>query len=206
MLVVGSGGARLPRRRIGRFRRQCNPIRRQTRRTARWRSGIYKQHSKIACRLASDRREDRHGPAPSYSDYHVPTALKGGVGLSRVMLVAESRCHFGSFNLTTFDPDGRASLAQSLNDLPCANQPIAPSQCRFASKIMQLPSIFFRAPHRPPPAQSLRSVPVRIIIGVDGRARNIHVIRASAEQRESITAALTGWQFRPFTVEAGPSR
>ena len=50
------------------------------------------------------------------------------------------------------------------------------------------------------------SVPVRIIIGVDGRARNIHVIRASAEQRESITAALTGWQFRPFTVEAGPSR
>jgi hypothetical protein len=28
------------------------------------------------------------------------------------------------------------------------------------------------------------SVPVHIIIGVDGRARNIHVIRASAEQRE----------------------
>ena len=156
MPVVGSGGARLPRRRIGRFRRQCNPIRRQTRRTARWRSGIYKQHSKIAYRLASDRGEDRHRPAPSYSDYYVPTALKGGVGLSRVMLVAESRCHFGSFNLTTFDPDGRASLARSLNDLPCANQPIAPSQCRFASKIMQLPSIFFRAPHRPPPAQSLR--------------------------------------------------
>src|SRR6516164_8978957 len=119
-------------------------------------AGYTKQHSKIAYRLASDRREDRHGPAPSYSDYHVPTALKGGVGLSRVMLVAESRCHFGSFNLTTCDPDGRASLAQSLNDLPCANQPIAPSQCRFASKIMQLPSIFFRAPHRPPPAQSLR--------------------------------------------------
>ena len=82
--------------------------------------------------------------------------VEGRVGLSRVMLVAESRCHFGSFNLTTFDPDGRASLAQSLNDLPCANQPIAPSQCRFASKIMQLPSIFFRALHRPPPAQSLR--------------------------------------------------
>jgi hypothetical protein len=40
-----------------------------------------------------------------------------GAGLFRAMPVAESRCHFLSFNLTTVDRDGRASLAQSLNDL-----------------------------------------------------------------------------------------
>src|SRR5271167_4550084 len=40
-----------------------------------------------------------------------------GVGLYRTVLVAASRCHFVSFNLTTADPDGRANLAQSLNDL-----------------------------------------------------------------------------------------
>ena len=80
-------------------------------------AAIYKRHFKIAYRLLSARGEDRHGPAPSYSDYYVPTALKGGVGLSRVMLVAESRCHFVSLNLTTVDPDRRASLAQSPNDL-----------------------------------------------------------------------------------------
>ena len=37
-----------------------------------------------------------------------------GAGLFRAMPVAESRCHFLSFNLTTVDRDGRASLAQSL--------------------------------------------------------------------------------------------
>src|SRR5262249_572776 len=37
--------------------------------------------------------------------------------LYRTVLVPESRCHFISFNLTTADPEERASLAQSLNAL-----------------------------------------------------------------------------------------
>jgi hypothetical protein len=48
------------------------------------------------------------------------------------------------------------------------------------------------------------SVPVRIIIGTDGRVRHIHVIRGSAEQEEKIAAALTEWQFKPFVSEGRP--
>jgi hypothetical protein len=167
--------------------------------------GRYKnEYSKIAYRLASDRGEDRHGPAPSYADYYVPTALKGGVGLFRAMLVAESRCHFVSFNLTTVDPDGLASLAQSLNDLSLGEPADRARSMPICLKDYATPEHLLSRIEPASARPKFTSVPVRIIIGVDGRVRHIHVIRASAEQRESITAALTGWQFRSFTMEGRP--
>jgi len=44
-------------------------------------------------------------------------------------------------------------------------------------------------------------VPVRIIIGTDGRIRHIHVIRGSAEQKVIITGALTQWKFEPLVID-----
>jgi len=44
-------------------------------------------------------------------------------------------------------------------------------------------------------------IPARIIIGTDGQARHIHVIRASAEQRISIISALTQWRFEPLVID-----
>ena len=55
-----------------------------------------------------------------------------------------------------------------------------------------------------PAGPKFTSVPVRIIIGTDGRVRHIHVIRGSAEQKEKIAAALTEWQFKPLVLEGRP--
>jgi len=127
-----------------------------------------------------------------------------GVGLFRAMLVAESRCHFLSFIVTTVDPDGRASLAQSLNDLSLDGPTERARSMPICLKDYATPEHLLSRIDPAPAGPKCTSVPVRIIIGVDGRVTHIHVIRASTEQRGNITAALTGWQFRPFTMEGRP--
>jgi hypothetical protein len=123
-----------------------------------------------------------------------------GVGLFRAMLVTESRCHFISFNLTTNDPDGRASLAQSLNDLSFGEPADRARSTPICVKDYATPEHLLSRVNPTPAGPKYTSVPVRIIIGVDGRVRHIHVIRASAEQKENITAALSAWRFRPLTM------
>jgi outer membrane biosynthesis protein TonB len=41
-------------------------------------------------------------------------------------------------------------------------------------------------------------VPVRIVIGSDGKVAHIHVIRAAPAQQQSIVDALAQWQFQPY--------
>ena len=124
-----------------------------------------------------------------------------GVGLYRTVLVGESRCHFVSLNLTTVDPDKRASLAQSLDRLSLGEPADRAEQVPVCVKDYATPDHIISRLEPTPAAPKFTSVPVRIIIGADGRVRHIHVIRASADQRENITAALSGWQFRPFMIE-----
>jgi hypothetical protein len=127
-----------------------------------------------------------------------------GVGLYRMVLVTESRCHFVSVNLTTADPDQRARLAQSLDALslaepgdPAHSVPVCIKGYATAEHVVSRGD--------PAPADpKFTAVPVRIIIGTDGRVRHIHVIRGSAEQKQNITAALAEWQFRPPTMDGRP--
>ena len=60
---------------------------------------------------------DREPDEMTISGGHFTRLDFSGVGLYRMVLVTESRCHFISFNLTTADPAERASLIQSLNAL-----------------------------------------------------------------------------------------
>jgi hypothetical protein len=41
-------------------------------------------------------------------------------------------------------------------------------------------------------------IPVRIIVGADGSVKNVHVIRATDDQRRSIETALSQWKLRPY--------
>ena len=41
-------------------------------------------------------------------------------------------------------------------------------------------------------------VPVRIVIGSDGKVKHIHVIRAAPAQQQSIVDALAQWEFQPY--------
>ena len=127
-----------------------------------------------------------------------------GVGLYRTVVVAESRCHFVSLNLTTAGPDGWAGLTQSLDRLSLGEPADRVGQVPVCVKDYATPHNVISRVEPTPAAPKFTSVPVRIVIGADGRVRHIHVIRASADQRENITAALSGWQFRPFAIEGRP--
>ena len=54
-----------------------------------------------------------------------------------------------------------------------------------------------------PPARdpAFTRIPVRIVIGADGDVRDVHVIRASDEQRSVIERALGQWRFKPPAIE-----
>jgi hypothetical protein len=126
-----------------------------------------------------------------------------GVGLYSMVLVTESRCHFVTFNLTTADREERAKLAQSLNALslePGDPPHTAPVCVKNYATSEHLVSHIDPTPAGP----KFTLVPVRIIIGTDGRVRHIHVIRGSAEQKRKIAAALTEWRFKPFLLEGRP--
>jgi hypothetical protein len=127
-----------------------------------------------------------------------------GVGLYRMVLVTESRCHFVSFNLTTADADQRKRLAQSINGLSLA-EPGDPAQpVPICLKDYATPERVVSRSDPAPAGPKFTQVPVRIIIGADGRVRHIHVIRGSAEQKRNIAAALAEWQFTPPTMEGRP--
>jgi hypothetical protein len=128
-----------------------------------------------------------------------------GVGLYRMLLVAESRCHFVSFNLTTADPDVRASLMQSFDNLSIGEPADRALSTPICVKDYATSEHAVSRVEPVPAGPRFTSVPVRIIIGTDGRVRHIHVIRGSKEQKESITAALAGWRFEPLTVEGRPA-
>jgi hypothetical protein len=123
-----------------------------------------------------------------------------GVGLFRAMLVTEIRCHFVSFNLTTGNPEELVGLVLSLGDLSLGEIPDPSYAMPVCVKDYATAEHLLSRVEPNPAGPKFTSIPVRIIIGVNGRIKHIHVIRGSAEQRESITAALTQWQFRPFSM------
>ena len=124
-----------------------------------------------------------------------------GVGLFRTTLVTESRCHLVSFNFTTSDRVTLARLVLSLNDLSLS-EPVGAADTFPICVKDYATAQHVRSRVEPTPAGPKFTVlPARIIIGIDGGVRHIHVIRGSAEQRASIIAALTQWRFEPPVID-----
>jgi len=124
-----------------------------------------------------------------------------GAGLYRALLVTEIRCHLVSFYLTTSDPAILTRLLFSLNDLSLG-VPVGPSETiPVCVKDYIIPEHLLSRVEPASAGPKFTVIPARIIIGTDGEARHIHVIRASAEQRISIISALTQWRFEPFVID-----
>ena len=124
-----------------------------------------------------------------------------GAGLYRALLVTEIRCHLVSFYLTTSDPAILTRLLFSLNDLSLG-VPVGPSETiPVCVKDYITPEHLLSRVEPASAGPKFTVIPARIIIGTDGEARHIHVIRASAEQRISIISALTQWRFEPFVID-----
>ena len=124
-----------------------------------------------------------------------------GAGLYRALLVTEIRCHLVSFNLTTSDPATLTRLLLSLNALSLG-VPAGPSDTIPACvKDYVTPEHLLSRVEPASAGPKFTMIPARIIIGTDGRARHIHLIHASAEQRISIMSALTQWRFEPLVID-----
>ena len=131
-------------------------------------------------------------------------ALRGSTSAASAVLVAKSRCHVVGLNLTTVGSDERASLTQSLARLSLGEPADRADEVPVCAKGYASPEHVISRVEPTPAAPKFTSAPVRVIVGSDGGVRHIHVIRASADQTANIAAALSDWQFGPFTIEGRP--
>jgi hypothetical protein len=127
-----------------------------------------------------------------------------GVGLFRSTLFTRSRCHLVSFNFTASSPELLATLLSGLGGI-----------ASFRHRAAAIPNPVCARNHAAPeniltkvdPAGSdprFVPIPVRLVIGADGAVKHVHVIRATAQQRNNIESTLMQWTFKPRAPHGVP--
>ena len=139
-------------------------------------------------------------------DYHAG-------GLYRAWLATELRCHMVSFNITATDHATVDHVTDFLRAIslrpPSETQPGGVSDAAPTTPVCIKDYVTAQTTVRrvDPVLTDLNglTVPVRIIIGADGRVEHVHVISATPGQRQAIEQALPQWQFKPFEVMGRPT-
>jgi hypothetical protein len=126
-----------------------------------------------------------------------------GVGLFRSTWITQIRCHLVSFNLTANTREQLDFLKPSLDKIAYSGDRATKSPdpvCidNYASAENLLTKVDPEAT-----GPTFTPVPIRIIISPDGSVKDMHVIRATVEQRNSIERALGQWKFRPRQIDGG---
>jgi hypothetical protein len=131
-------------------------------------------------------------------DYTAPVAE-----LHWKVLATEIRCHMVEFVLTGQDVAVLEDLVQKMSELELpegADATAGTGGGPFPICIKDYasgPNVLHKVdPEMVGPRYS--NVPVRVIIGANGKARHIHVISASPEQAKSVRDALAQWSFKPY--------
>lgn len=128
-----------------------------------------------------------------------------GVGLFRSTWITKIRCHFVSFNLTAKSPELLEILVRSLNGIGRASDrdadaggrdPICMANYATAEHLVRKVDPTAAGPTFVP-------IPVRIVIDADGSVKHVHVIRATAWQRDNIEKALGQWKLKPHEADGG---
>jgi hypothetical protein len=124
-----------------------------------------------------------------------------GVGLFRSTLTTKIRCHFVSFNLTARSPDLLSTLARSLNRLgPADDEATAPVDPVCIGGYADAEHLLRKVD----PAAVVPTfvpIPVRMVVGGDGSVEQVHIIRATSGQRDSIERALGQWKLKPYEID-----
>ncbi|HUH84480.1 MAG TPA: energy transducer TonB [Stellaceae bacterium] len=126
----------------------------------------------------------------------------GGVGLSRVIFATLIRCHIVSFTFAASDPALLKKLASSIDRLSfdAEAKGAAPLCIDHYATDATIRHKIAPAPVGP----SFVKIPVRIVIGPDGKVKHVHVISAFPGQAKSIADALSQWEFKPYEVQGEP--
>jgi hypothetical protein len=137
-------------------------------------------------------------------DYGAP-----GAQLYWRVLATEIRCHVVEFVLTGRDVAMLENLMQHMHQLKLPEGaesalgkvggqfPVCIKDYATGANVLHKVDPVITGPR-------FTSVPVRIIIGADGKARHIHVINASPEQAKSVREALAQWSFKPYMQNGSP--
>jgi|HubBroStandDraft_1064217.scaffolds.fasta_scaffold00152_14 hypothetical protein len=139
-------------------------------------------------------------------------AKTSGVILSHLVLATDIRCHIVSINLTANNQaalDLFATVFDKISAPPEASATTdgaGPAGSDFPVCIKDYANDQ-TVVHQVRPrlgGPKFVKIPVRIIIGKDGKVEHVHVIRAPEDDTASIEEALMKWEFKPHLVNGEP--
>jgi hypothetical protein len=131
-----------------------------------------------------------------------------GAGLSHVVFAAKLRCHTLIFSITASRETTAEMLVESLKKISFTQADRAGSSAWGGWPIC-VPERAYRdyVTHRVDPVMTgprYASVPVRLIIGPDGKLEHVHAISGFPEQVKSVTDAVAKWEFKPYVANGQP--
>ncbi|HEX6098867.1 MAG TPA: hypothetical protein VF432_21305 [Thermoanaerobaculia bacterium] len=113
-------------------------------------------------------------------------------GLHWRVLSTDMRCHALTFTLTGTDVAALDAAENAMRgmSLEAKNAPVCVSDSVAVKKTEPL----F-------PTHHFNTIPVRVIVGRDGKVRHVHPLSAFPEQSKAIIEALRAWRFKPYEME-----
>jgi len=149
---------------------------------------------------------------PDYRIERQPTALRIGARdfirfeygspvahMHWQILATQIRCHTVEFIFTGTDTRRMAKMMKALDSLQVSDR-----EAPVCIKDFATPANLLAREEPVLPQSRFNPIPVRIIIGPDGRVQRIHFISAFPEQTRSIAEALAQWRFRPYLLDGRP--
>jgi hypothetical protein len=135
-----------------------------------------------------------------------------GAGLSHIVFAAEIRCHTLIFSITASREAAAEMLVESLRKLSLTQEQSASSSNEAAARRgrpLCIPESAYsdHIAHKIDPVMTgprYGSVPMRLIIGPDGKLEHVHAIAGFPEQVKSVTDALAKWEFKPYIADGQP--
>jgi hypothetical protein len=113
-------------------------------------------------------------------------------GLHWRMLSTEARCHVLTFTFSGTDVAALDAAERAMSAISLA--PAGPACIAdYADAVERTPPAFITRRHNP--------IPVRVILGKDGRVKHAHLLSAFPDQSDAILAALRAWRFKPYQVD-----
>lgn len=138
-------------------------------------------------------------------DYGAPAAE-----LHWRILASEMRCHVVEFVFTSRDTRLLEALVQSMNGMQMATITASRFNEKNENDVPICIQDYATGPnlvHKVDPAfagPKFTNIPTRIIIGKNGKVKQVHVISAFPAQAERVKAALAQWEFKPYVEDGHP--
>jgi hypothetical protein len=149
---------------------------------------------------------------PDYKIERQPTAVRVGrrdfirfeygstvAAMHWQILATQIRCHTVEFIFTGKDTQRMAKMTKALDSLQ-----VSDGEAPVCIKDFATPANLLAREEPILPQSRFNPIPVRIIIGPDGRIRHVHFISAIPEQTRGIAEALAQWRFKPYLLDGRP--